>query len=153
MKNILIAVLLFVVLVSNAFAKVYSFRLFETSVDQLEPFKVVIVTGFSPSDVRRILVVEMEKGLVLFDALDKNLKISRDEEGKTVIETIQVVHPVNTFSPNPWGDTSVDPKEEYNLTLSLRIIDGEIFSGSFDVANMSQEEMCMWGELQVLESL
>lgn len=157
-------ILLFLVVFSSiSFADVFQYRLYENSLKQFTPFVLEIQMdgAFKPgSKIEKVqlLVKTVDRLAPLFvwenTILAESIKFLWNMEGNLEIFGLSE----NTFKSivhsevaNPWGDTSINPNDDYSVYTDLRIELSEtetLNDMEFVIANETVEESCLWGVLK-----
>lgn len=149
----------------SSFAETVRYALYEDSVGRYTPFVLTMeLDGVfnSGSKVQRVTLTEesTKPSQVLFHwegqqlnsvfqfkwVGKKKLQITAKDEQ---LFKSSVVKRYN----NPWGDTSVNPQDDYSFYVDGALIlteQGSLGNNRFEILNQSVEESCLWGLLKAI---
>lgn len=147
----------------SASADVFSYRLYEDSVDEFTPF-ILSIEMDGPfrkgAKVTSVTLTEELKGVStplfswdqetaqeVFNFAWRDNGILSMSEGPG--QTFKSV--VTSEVSNPWGDTSINPEDDYSFYTDGEMLldrNGVTNSVQFEIANQSAEESCLWGLIQ-----
>ncbi len=150
---------------ASAFADNFKFRLYEDSIKQFTPYVLSIdfsgkfETGSVPLNVT-LTLEKSNQSVVLFKwdskTIDKVFKFKW--VGKNTLSINQVSDGlifkslVKKEIPNGWGDTSINPNDEYTVWIDdpgiLLTPEGTLNNVLFNISNQTVEETCLWGLLK-----
>jgi hypothetical protein len=141
----------------TAAADTVSYRLYEDSIDQFTPFVLSIEVEGSFKAGAKIKSVVLKEVLrsgttKLFDLKDElNLKWNSDNTLVMTAKDTLFKAVVKTEISNGYGDTSINPDDEYSLYFDKEIVlneKGSMDDTRFEIANQTVEESCLWGILK-----
>lgn len=145
-----------------------SFRLYETSLQEFTPYVLRIHTAGPYARGAQVVGLELEATeepptppVTLFSFTGTRfatyVSYSWTADGELSIEGRQEFKAsVTEEYPNPWGDTSINPDDEYSLEpvvlhegmrqlLDAGEMDDPRWEDQLAIPNQTVEEMCLWG--------
>lgn len=141
---------LFLVFTSfSVIAKEYQFRVYESSVEEFEPFEVIIEQNDLTKTVSSLIVKEIKSNIVFFDLNESQLESVFDNNTLNVKDIVENLNALNEeVYNNYWGDAPIGKEYTYAIYLSLELNDSlDIIGGNIDIAHNEYEEMALWGDL------
>ena len=148
--NILNKIVLITVIFTSNFllADEYRFNLYEDSVQEMQPFELIIEADKGFVNIQKITIREKLKDITFF-VIEKKDIIKNTKDG-----IIQITEKVIDLSPlneevydNYWGDSPISKTHTYGVFIDLKIVNGNFVSGTIDIADQYYDEMAMWGDL------
>lgn len=115
---------------------------------EARPFEVVLEVSKDFTEVRRLIVKEIAKNIILFDIKAAKLKLFIEDEDVLKIEdTDENLKPRNKeVYNNYYGDAPIERKSTYAVFVELYIDEnGQRSFGKIDIAHNEHQEMALWG--------
>lgn len=160
MKIVILAMLL----TTFTFANTYKYRLFENTINEYTPFTINIVTVGEFKKGAEVMRVYLDKEIPIsypiqmFNwegaSLHKNFKFKWSNDNTLTISSKRRSSfraSVKSIYMNPWGDTSINPEDEYALYFDngIRLNSKETLNDTqFRIENITAEESTLWGILK-----
>lgn len=144
-------------------AEILKFRLYEDSIEEFTPYVLTVETEgvFGPgAKLSKMSLDLIEPGLsmTLFQwnqrQLGQMFKATWNQKGSLVLKinkSIKFRAVAKTEILNPWGDTSINPKDSYSVYIDNELIlsrNGAENDVRFEITNSTVEESCLWGILK-----
>jgi hypothetical protein len=163
----LILVIIFSLFSFSANADVFRYQLYEDSLGEFTPFVLSIEMDgkFDPSSkVKKIGLSMIRPNTKLIPLFQWNKNLNDVFKFKWVGKKLSIKinradalfkAVVSDEISNPWGDTSINPDDQYAFGTKELILDenGSLGDEYFYIENMTSEESCLWGILKRVNDL
>lgn len=165
MKNLVMTVSLVIsslLLSLSASAEVFEYRLYEDSVGEVTPYVLSIEMDgpFRKGSGIQKITLRGEYGdqsILLFSWSEEDVSKLFNSSWNSD-NTLNLTASANyTFKSlvtktlsNPWGDTDINPTDDYAVWIEDMVLDKDGSRGDtrFEIANSTVEEACLWGILK-----
>jgi len=157
-------ILLSFIFSTMAFSNTYKYRLFEDTINRYTPYTVSIVTVGEFKKGAEVMRIYLDKEIpisypiMFFDWKGKSLKDNfkfkwNSDDTLTIYSKRRSSFKslLTTADMNSWGDTSINPTDEYSVYFPEGITlnkDQTINGVQFRIENETVEESALWGILK-----
>lgn len=146
----------------SASADVFQYRLYESSVGEFTPFVLSIEMDGpfrSGSEIKKVALrgEYSDESILLFSwsekAVGKIFNYSWNSDNTLNLNAVAnytFKSRVKKTIPNRWGDTDINPSDDYAVWIEDMVLDRNGSQGDtrFEIANSTVEEACLWGQLK-----